>query len=225
MVRASQPVAFPSALIVEPDPDTSELYTAILRDSVGLIAHAKDGREALVQAIGGRPAIVITDMRLPYIDGVTLCSLLRSDPITADATIVIMTADSNVDSVKAASAADSVLLKPCAPENLLEAIVSGRRPPSSQPDAGSGSGARTKPGGGHSAASWLPGPHRFETTMPALLPPALRCPTCCRSLVYVKSYVGGAGKFHREQWDVFTCPAGCGTFEYRQRTRSLRAVM
>jgi hypothetical protein len=27
-----------------------------------------------------------------------------------------------------------------------------------------------------------------------------------------------------EQWDYFVCPRGCGTFQYRQRTRRLRKM-
>jgi hypothetical protein len=38
------------------------------------------------------------------------------------------------------------------------------------------------------------------------------------------SHVGGVNSLHREQWDYFSCPAGCGTFQYRQRTRRVRRM-
>jgi hypothetical protein len=39
-------------------------------------------------------------------------------------------------------------------------------------------------------------------------------------LTYQQSYVGGVAT-KTEQWDYFECPAGCGTFQYRQRTGRL----
>jgi hypothetical protein len=61
-------------------------------------------------------------------------------------------------------------------------------------------------------------------TSPAVPPPALLCPACDRPLTYQHSNVAGVSEGHRAQWDYFECPAGCGTFQVRQRTRSIRKV-
>ena len=42
--------------------------------------------------------------------------------------------------------------------------------------------------------------------------------------MYRRSHVGGVSSKHSEQWDYFDCEAGCGTFQYRTRTRKLRKV-
>jgi len=65
---------------------------------------------------------------------------------------------------------------------------------------------------------------RRETTTPPNPPVELRCPTCDRPLRYRKSFIGGVSAKHSEQWDYFDCLTGCGTFQYRQRTRKLRRV-
>jgi hypothetical protein len=60
--------------------------------------------------------------------------------------------------------------------------------------------------------------------MPPASPPQLICPDCDRPLDYKSSQVGGVSVRNAEQWDYFICGAGCGTFQYRQRTRKVRKV-
>lgn len=65
---------------------------------------------------------------------------------------------------------------------------------------------------------------RFTTTTPPIHPRHLRCPSCDLDLRYVSSHIGGVNEQHTEQWDTLTCTNGCGTFEYRHRTRTLRRI-
>jgi CheY-like chemotaxis protein len=65
---------------------------------------------------------------------------------------------------------------------------------------------------------------RGDTVNPPIAPPTLVCPLCDRPLMYRRSHVGGVSSKHSEQWDYFDCEAGCGTFQYRTRTRKLRKV-
>jgi len=65
---------------------------------------------------------------------------------------------------------------------------------------------------------------RGETAAPPALPPGLICPMCDCQLDYKSSQVGGVSARNAEQWDYFVCERGCGTFQYRQRTRKLRKV-
>jgi hypothetical protein len=63
---------------------------------------------------------------------------------------------------------------------------------------------------------------RGETIAPPIAPPKLVCPRCDNALMYLRSYVGGVSAKHSEQWDEYECPNGCGSFQYRQRTRKIR---
>jgi hypothetical protein len=65
---------------------------------------------------------------------------------------------------------------------------------------------------------------RFTTTQPSIAPPALICPSCIEQMRYVQSYIGGVSALQPEQWDYFVCQTGCGTFQYRHRTRKLRQI-
>ncbi len=66
---------------------------------------------------------------------------------------------------------------------------------------------------------------RHDTTTPPITPPMLVCPQCDQALTYKRSHVGGVSARHTEQWDYFECPTGCGSFQYRERTRKLRKVL
>jgi len=67
----------PLALLVDRDVDTRKMYAEYLRLSVCDIDEADDGREALAMAIAHHPDVIITETRLPGINGFDLCRLLR----------------------------------------------------------------------------------------------------------------------------------------------------
>jgi CheY-like chemotaxis protein len=224
------------ALIVDPDAGSREAYGTILTALAPAIEYAEDGREALAMAIGHPPRVVITEARLAFIDGYTLCSLLRADPLTADARIVVLTGDRNPDGITRArsSGADSVLIKPFQSEALCQAVALERN------RSGAPEGHLDAPPGNETPPRVLSEPtsvpprdrskflirahRRFETSLPPVAPPPLRCPSCDHPLQYVRSYVGGVSARLSEQWDYYTCHSACGTFQYRQRTRRLRRI-
>jgi DNA-binding response OmpR family regulator len=83
---------------------------------------------ALALAITHRPRFVITATGLRFIDGYTLCSLLRAEPLTADVPIVMLTCDTTPATVTLArsSGADRVVGTPYSPGTLLQAVWLGR---------------------------------------------------------------------------------------------------
>jgi CheY-like chemotaxis protein len=213
-------------LLVEPDPDTQAMYVAGLGLSGWIVDSVTDGREALAKAISYRPAAIVMETRVPGLDGFELCRLLRRDPDTLHIPILVVTGDADAKCIAAAedAGANRVLIKPCLPHELarmIEATLSTVRDKRSA-RVGTAAAAPLKP---------MPRTHmlsrgyqRSATTTPPLSPPDLFCPRCDRQLAYQQSHVGGVSPKHSEQWDTFECPAGCGRFQYRQRTRKLRDV-
>jgi CheY-like chemotaxis protein len=220
-------------LIVDPDPDTRLLYGATLAPIVDDVAYAGDGAEGIAIAIHRLPKLVITESLLPRIDGYTFCRLLREEPATRDAVVLMVTAQAMPDELARARScgADSVLVKPCLPDTLLaeaqrlrewstelrarSEIIRARIP-----------GQLAKAGAALDLAMQkrhvLARAHvRQRTTIPPLPPPELRCPGCDRTLVYRYSHTGGVSARHPEQWDYYEC-ATCGLMQYRHRTRRLR---
>jgi twitching motility two-component system response regulator PilH len=212
-------------LVVDPDPDSRAMHVAGLALSGWAADGAADGPEALAKAISYRPAAVVTEMRVPHLDGFELCRLLRQDPDTRHIPILVMTDDG--DEIQLARAreagADRVLCKPCLPGELTRAvqtILTAARPLQPSPTTHEiPVAARATSRGSRSRLH-----QRGDTTVPPSSPPQLICPHCDRRLTYRLSHIGGVSARHSEQWDDFECSSGCGCFQYRHRTRKLRSV-
>ena len=112
-------------LIVDDDPRIRKLITTTLEDVAGYrLREAGDGLQALETALAERPEIVVLDYDMPRLDGVETCRRLRSDPVTARATIVMLTGMSDGPSQDRATAAgvDLFLTKPFSPLRLLRLV-------------------------------------------------------------------------------------------------------
>jgi CheY-like chemotaxis protein len=217
----SSPGATPRVLVVDGDADNRGLY----RDSLALsgwnVTEASDGREALVQVVLVKPWIVVTELRLPIIDGIALCEILRRDRVTAGVPILVVTSETRPGQLARAqrAGADAVLIKPSTPDIVIGEIhrliraastaVEGSPAPLPTPSA-----RRTVLVKAH---------HRHATTTPDVPPISLMCPICARELRYQETFIGGVSSRHPERWDYFAC-ARCGQFQYRYRTRKLRQL-
>src|SRR5438034_1677737 len=108
-------------LVVDPDDDTRSLYREWFQTSDCDVIEAADGRDGLTKALVRRPALVVTETRLPFIDGYALCEILRVDHLTIDVPILVVTSDARASEVARikTSGANAVLVKPVTPEQLL----------------------------------------------------------------------------------------------------------
>jgi two-component system cell cycle response regulator DivK len=215
-------------LVADADDDTRSLYRASLNMAGCDVVDAADGRDALVKALSYPPTLVITETRLPIFDGYALCQVLRRDSITRTVPILVVTAEKRPTELDRArdAGADAVLIKPVSSDALLNEIQRLLRRPETPP----GESATPTRAAAHSSIERRHKPlvkayQRFETRTPPSQPPDLVCPSCDSPLIYERSHVGGVNGTHPEQWDDYTCPASCGTFVYRQRTRQLRRAV
>ena len=224
------------ALLADCDSDTRQMYGEFLRRSAVELDEASDGREALAKALSRPYDVIITETRLPGISGYELCQLLRRDVATKTTPIIVVTAEAfaaNVERARSAGA-DVVLIKPCLPDVLLAEVQrtihrsfelrqhAAQVQPRVEGEVARGMGLTRVAAGQRRALSRLFG--REDTTSPPNMPPQLVCPSCDQALTYQRSHVGGVSERHREQWDYYECANGCGSFQYRQRTRKLRKV-
>jgi CheY-like chemotaxis protein len=216
------------ALLVARDEETRRLYAQYLTAHACIVEHAADGREALAKALVRHHHVVVLEPRLPGIDGYQLCGLLRRDPATESTPILVVSGDVTGSDIERAYrvGATAVLAKPCPPETLWSQIcrLVGR---STDAPAAEQRATGLHPDETQSTATAkrqiLSHVHqRGDTTAPPTMPPALVCPVCDTPLAYQRSHIGGVSARHAEQWDYYECPIGCGTFQYRHRTRKLR---
>jgi CheY-like chemotaxis protein len=120
-------------LIVDDDDGIRRLIAATLEDVSGYrMSEAGDGEEAMRRALEVRPSIVFLDIDMPLLNGIEACRRLRSQPSTADATIVMLTGDAQQGAELEArrAGADLFLTKPFSPLHLLRLVDRlGDRPP------------------------------------------------------------------------------------------------
>jgi len=115
----------PTILIVDDDPLIRKLITTTLQDVAGFdLTEAGDGLAAIEAATAIRPDIVFLDYDMPRLNGIETCRRLRSDPTTADATIIMLTAMSDQPAQDRAvgAGADLFLTKPFSPLRLLRLV-------------------------------------------------------------------------------------------------------
>jgi CheY-like chemotaxis protein len=79
-------------LIVEDTPNVLELLDVTLRFKGYPVVTATNGQEALDRIRRERPALVITDILMPKMDGFTLAHSLRKDPRTLAIPIIFISA-------------------------------------------------------------------------------------------------------------------------------------
>lgn len=108
-------------LIVEDDRDTRSFYTTVLSTHGFRIDEAHNGFQALEKAIERHPALIVTDIAVPGLDGIELCRRLRADIRTRTIPVLGVTgyADRHYQDRAIEAGADRVLIKPCTEDRLL----------------------------------------------------------------------------------------------------------
>jgi len=113
-------------LVVDDEP---KLLRAIALDLKGEgydVSTARSGNEALVSIAQRLPDLIVSDIRMPGMDGYTLARRLRQNQSTALVPIVFLTAkDTTADRIEGfRTGVDAYLTKPFEPDELLAVIAS-----------------------------------------------------------------------------------------------------
>ena len=113
-------------LVVDDEPNLLRAVAACLKTEDYEVSTARSGHEALMQLAGAVPDLIISDIRMPGMDGYKLARQLRGSPRTALVPIVFLTAkDETADRIEGFRAGiDAYLTKPFEPDELV-AVVNG----------------------------------------------------------------------------------------------------
>jgi DNA-binding NarL/FixJ family response regulator len=113
-------------LVVDDDPGLLLAVSETLRAEGHDVATARRGADALVRVAEALPDLIISDIRMPGMDGYQLVRKLRSNARTRLVPIVFLTAkDETADRIQGfRTGVDAYVTKPFEPEELV-AIVSG----------------------------------------------------------------------------------------------------
>jgi DNA-binding NarL/FixJ family response regulator len=92
-----------------------------------IVASVRDGRAALIESLGQRPDVVLTDLRMPAMDGIELTRRIREQ--VPGTRIVILTAYDDDDNLFAALKAGAIgyVLKDATPEEVTAAIYAAHQ--------------------------------------------------------------------------------------------------
>jgi two-component system chemotaxis response regulator CheY len=88
------------------------------------VTEAADGAEGLTKASAGGFSLIITDLNMPVMDGLTMIRNLRAKPGQAGVPILFLTTESDPDAKAQAKAAGATgwLTKPFVAEKLVQVV-------------------------------------------------------------------------------------------------------
>lgn len=118
-------------LLVEDEPVIRELVRSMLSDGAVDVVCAANGLEGLKLAKSQPFHLILMDVVLPQLDGISVCRILKSDPATAAVPLYMLTAKAKKSDVESATAAgaDGYIHKPFRGAELMalvERLRSGR---------------------------------------------------------------------------------------------------
>ena len=111
---SSDQSAKPKILIADDEPSIRELLEQVLIAEGFEVVLATDGKDALQQILACNPDVILLDIRMPKLDGVTLCKALRVYKETEHTPIIMLTAYNTREHLEQsmAAGADDFLAKP-----------------------------------------------------------------------------------------------------------------
>jgi|TARA_B110000116_G_scaffold133273_1_gene115509 two-component system alkaline phosphatase synthesis response regulator PhoP len=113
-------------LVVDDETHILQVLSLKLRNSGFEVSTAVDGEDALRQALDNPPDLIITDIQMPYMNGIELCSALVENKATTHIPVVVITArghtlaqsDTDIANVR------DVISKPFSPRGVAELATS-----------------------------------------------------------------------------------------------------
>ncbi len=118
-------------LVIEDEHALQDILTYNLQAEGYEVLSATDGQQGLLKAQTALPDLVVLDLMLPVVDGLTVCRQLRGDPKTRNIRVLMLTAKSEeVDEIVGFNmGADDYVAKPFKVKPLISRIKALLRRP------------------------------------------------------------------------------------------------
>ena len=112
-------------LIVDDSSMMRQMVGFSLREAGFVVAEAENGQEALNLLDGQCPDLILTDLNMPVMDGITFIRRVRTAPATAYIPILMLTTESQAEKRLAGKQAGATgwIVKPFDPPKLLNVIA------------------------------------------------------------------------------------------------------
>lgn len=112
----------PRVLVVDDDPDLVAICSLVLEFEGYSIDIARNGVEAYEAMAHDLVDVVLMDVMMPIMDGITVCKMLKRDPRTKDLPVIIMSASESLREQARTASADAVIAKPFDIDHLVSTI-------------------------------------------------------------------------------------------------------
>jgi two-component system alkaline phosphatase synthesis response regulator PhoP len=111
-------------LLIEDDPDIAGLILHYLTQEHYEVEHVSDGKDGLSAVRRQKPDLVLLDLMLPGMDGLTVNRLIKQDPSLSGIPVVIVTAKGEETDrvVGLEMGADDYIVKPFHPKELVARV-------------------------------------------------------------------------------------------------------
>ena len=111
-------------LTVDDSSTMRQMITFTLKGASFEVVEAGDGVEALEVAKGKKLSLIITDVNMPRMDGITLVQRLRTLPEFKFTPILVLTTESDASMKQKGKEAGATgwIVKPFSPEKLLDVV-------------------------------------------------------------------------------------------------------
>jgi CheY-like chemotaxis protein len=112
-------------LLVEDEPVIRELVRSMLTEGEVKVECAENGVEGLKLARARPFDLILLDVVLPQMDGITVCRMLKSDPGTRDVPLYMLTAKAKKSDIETATraGADGYIQKPFRGAELMDLVA------------------------------------------------------------------------------------------------------
>ena len=114
-----------TVLVVDDSPTMRQMVAFTLTNAGYQVVEAGNGKEAVGKVNGGaKPDLVVTDLNMPEMDGITLIKEIRKMPALKFTPILMLTTEASDDKKKAGLAAGATgwIVKPFNPEQMMAVI-------------------------------------------------------------------------------------------------------
>jgi CheY-like chemotaxis protein len=113
-----------TVLVVDDDRDARHIFQLALEYAGHNVLLAHDGGEAIRLAQEHEPDVILMDVMMPRVDGVTALQIIRQHPATCDLPVIAITALATPDDLGMLSGVgfDELLLKPVFPMDVVNVV-------------------------------------------------------------------------------------------------------
>lgn len=114
-----------ASILTVDDSASIRLTTRVALSNAGYtVTEAVDGKDGLAKLDAGQFDIIVTDLNMPNMDGLTMIRELRKLPAHTGVPVIFLTTESDAEIKQQAKAAGATgwLTKPFDPENLVKIV-------------------------------------------------------------------------------------------------------